>query len=285
MDALTEALDWHVLSIGEESSTLGALLVGLLILLVTLFVGRLARRALQNLFRRLNLQDGESGRIYGVTVQWIVWIIGIEVALHFIGIKLTTLFAATGFFAIAAGFAAKNILENLMSGSILRLERVIRTQDIVEVDGHPVIVEDVGLRTIKARTFDGVDMVIPNTIAAQSIVKNFTRKDPLHRLHVRVGVSYASDLEVVRETLEQAVDALEWRSAQRAPSVYLDDFGNSSIEYNVYVWIDNVYDTLARKSDLHEVVWRALKGADITIAYPQLDLHVDRNLIEAVASR
>lgn len=132
------------------------------------------------------------------------------------------------------------------------------------------------MRTITARTYDGEEILIPNSLVMQSMVENLTRRDRLHCIQIDVGVAYESDLELVRKTLEQAIDKLDWRSRAKSPVVYLREFGDSSVKYSVDVWIDDANDSRGRKSDLHEAVWWALKDKDIAIAYPQLDLYLDQ---------
>lgn len=222
---------------------------------------------------------------YGAAAQFIIWVIGFELALHIIGIRLTTLFATAGFFAVAAGVAAKSIVADVLSGAILRLERIIRSGDLIVVKDKPLIVQRVGMRIMKARTFDGEEILIPNSLIAESMVENLTRNDRLHRIQIRVGVVYESDLTLVRKTLEQTIDQLEWRSAARIPEVFLREFGDSSVNYDIDVWIDEVSDYRVRMSDLHESAWWALKGKGITIAFPQLDLHLDQNVVDAVAKQ
>ena len=112
-----------------------------------------------------------------------------------------------------------------------------------------------------------------------------TRHDRLHRLEVKVGVSYDSDLELVRKTLEQTIEKLERRSKAKEPMLFLEKFADSSINYSVDVWIDDANDSRGRKSDLHEAVWWALKDKNISIAYQQIDLHLDQNILDAMANK
>ena len=83
-----------------------------------------------------------------------------------------------------------------------------------------------------------------NATITQSVVTNLTRHDSLFRLEVKVGVSYDSDVDLVRETLETTLNGLEWRSTEHEPAVYPTEFGDSSVNYVVYAWIDNVRRTL-----------------------------------------
>lgn len=278
MDTLNDLLSWPIFKIGDTQTTLGSLMAVVAVAVATIVIARTARNRLQGYIQRHHESEADTARTYGLAVQLLIWIVGFEIALHILGIHLTTLFAATGFMAIAAGFAAKNIVENFMSGSILRFERIIRPGDLIVVDGKSMTAQRVGLRTLEARTGDGEEILVPNSIVAQSMVENKTRDDRLNRIQLAVGVSYESDLNLVRKTLEDAVDGLDWTSSGKKPAVYLHEFGDSSVLYHVYIWIDDVSEGLTRKSELHETIWWALKEAGITIAYPQLDLHLNQNL-------
>jgi ASC-1-like (ASCH) protein len=128
-----------------------------------------------------SLLSSHTDRMPARHTQLIIWVIGFELALHLLDIRLTTPFAATGFFAVAAGFAAKNVVENLLSGSIVRLERIIRPGDMIEFDGRSLVVKKVGLRILTARTYDGKEELVPNSPVAQSAIQRKTSQLPIHR--------------------------------------------------------------------------------------------------------
>ena len=276
MDAIDKLLGLPLFSIGDTQTTVGVALASVGVVFVTLLVGQLVQKAVQGFFEKIHAKDHDAARAYGIIVQVVVWVVGFELALHLLGIRLTTLFAASGFFALGAGFAVKNIVENFFSGAILRVEKTIRPGDVIIVDDRWLFIKRIGTRTTSALTLDGEEVLIPNSLVAQSVVTNLTRQDRLHRIHIGVGVAYSSDQDLVRKTLEKTVDQLEWRSQEKPPKVHLDKFGDSSVEYVVNVWLDDAGDSLDRRSDLHEVIWRALRDQGISIAYRQLDVHVDR---------
>ena len=143
----------------------------------------------------------------------------------------------------------------------------------------------IGLRVTIATTYDGEEVLIPNSLIAESMVTNMTRNDRLHRIQVQVGVSYDSDLKLVREVLEQTIDKLEWRSNVKKPILYLEEFGDSSVNYSIKIWINEARESRRRKSELLEAVWWALKDRDITIAYPQMDLHLDQKVLDVMAKK
>jgi len=270
-------------TIGDTQTTVGSLLVTGFVIIATLLLAHRSKKALQRLLNRYSEKEAGTVRVFGIVVQLIIWIIGFEIALNLLGIQLTTLFAASGFLALGAGFAVKNIVENFLSGGILRLEKTIRPGDLIIVNEAWMYIRQIGMRVTTALSYNGEEILIPNSQIAQSRVINLTRHNRLHRLVIRVGVSYRSDLDLVRKTLETTLDKLEWRSRAKDPLLFLDEFGSSSVNYSVCVWIDDANDTRGRKSDLHEAVWWALKDNGITIAYPQMDLHLDQDVVKAIA--
>jgi potassium efflux system protein len=278
MESITNLLNVPLVTIGGTQTTIGTWLAAIITVIVTLLAAKLIRSSVQRVFHRLDQADG-IGNTCGIVAQVIVWLIGFELTLHLLGIQLTTLFAASGFLALGAGFAVKNIVENFLSGGILKAEKTIRPGDFIVVDNKWLHIEKIGLRTVKAKTYDGEDILIPNSIIAQSMVQSLTRDNREHRIEIRVGVAYTSDLKLVRTTLEKALQSLEWRSRDHPSKVYLSEFGDSCVNYTVHLWIENVNDSRGRKSDLHEAVWWALKDAGITIAYPQMDVHIDQKTV------
>jgi small-conductance mechanosensitive channel len=266
LNSLTDILNWTIFTVGDTATTLRAVLAAITVLFITYFLSKAARNAVSWRVKRLDDHE-HSKKISGFVVSLIIWFIGFEVAIHFLGFRLTTLIAASGFLALAAGFAVKNIAENLVSGSILRVEKTIRSGDIIIMDDTWLIVEEVGLRMTRAETYDGEEILIPNATIAGSVVKNLTRQDRCYRLEIEVGVAYESDLKLVRETLEEVVGGLDWRSQSKASAVYLHDFGRWSVIYSINIWIDDLDDAIEHKSDLMEAVWWALKDKDITIEY------------------
>jgi potassium efflux system protein len=208
----------------------------------------------------------------------VVMILSGSLAVHALGIDLTHWFTAGGLLAVAFAFAMKNLSENLVAGFILRMEQVIKSGDVLYLqDGDRVRVKKIGVRATIVRSKNEIDVVIPNAELVQNRVSNYTYRDSLHRLETRVGVAYSSDLKLVRQVLEQVSNELSWKSAHRPPQVQLTEFGDSAVNYKVLIWVEDPWVLGQLRSDLNEAVWWALKAAGIVIAYPQLDVHFDRD--------
>jgi small-conductance mechanosensitive channel len=139
-----------------------------------------------------------------------------------------------------------------------------------------------GIRTTIGRNRDDEELIIPNAILASSIVKNYTLQDSITRLRAPVGVEYGSDMKVVMETLTEMANGLEWRLKPYEPTVLLTEFGSSSVNFEVSVWITDPWRAPRARSKLMQAMWWALKDAGITIAFPQLDVHFDPPVEESL---
>jgi potassium efflux system protein len=223
---------------------------------------------------------GVAGRLFHYGVVFM----GLVVALNTAGIQLQALFAAGAVFAVGIGFAMQNIVQNFVSGVILLVERSIEPGDIIEVNSHVVRVESMGIRATVVRTLDDEDMIVPNSTLVQSTVKNFTHLDNLYRIRVNVGVSYASDLALVRHLLEKTADLAPFRERTHEPRVLLMDFGPSSVVYEISVWIKDPWAFRMRMSDLREAIWLELRQHGVTIAFPQIDVHLDERVAEGLVA-
>jgi small-conductance mechanosensitive channel len=251
------------------------LLGAALVLLAAFWISRTAQHYLVGRLHGDDDGQEETIRLYRRVVQVFVWGMGVGIAVHTLGIDLTHLFTAGGLFAVGLAFAMKTLLENLVAGLILRLERVIERGDVLcTSDGVIVRVKKIGPRTTIVRTKDEADRIVPNSDLVQNAISNYTYRDSLQRLETSVGVSYDSDLRQVRAALEAVCEGLDWKSAKQRPLVQLLDFGDSSVVFRVMVWIEDPWISGRRRSELNEAIWWALKDAGIVIAFPQLDVHI-----------
>jgi small-conductance mechanosensitive channel len=176
----------------------------------------------------------------------------------------------------------QNLVANFVSGLILLMERAVKPGDIVELDGQIIEIKRMGIRATIGRTLNEEDLIIPSSNLVQSVVKNFTLRDTLSRLRAQVGVTYDSDMILVRTVLEQVAEQVPWRSGAHEPVILLSEFGSSSVNFEVSVWIQNPWKRQQYRSMLHEAIWFALKEAGVTIAFPQVDVHFDPPVVESL---
>jgi len=245
------------------------------IFLAAYWVSRMLQRRIDRRLRQDSHNDEATICAYKNIARSIVMVPGILIAVHVLGLNLSVFFTTGGLFAVALAFAMKNMAENYVSGMLLRLERTIKPGDVLETEGAMVRVKSIGLRSTIVRSKYEKDLVIPNSELVQERVTNYTYRDVLCRIMTMVGVAYSSDLMKVRKILEHTCDQLEWKSDQHDPEVLLVEFGSSSVNYKISVWIEDPWESGPAKSHLNEAIWWALQKADIVMAYPQLDVHFD----------
>jgi small-conductance mechanosensitive channel len=285
MNVVQEVLRYHLFSITGSPVNVATVAISLLIALLSFWLARFAEKAtIRVLQRNVAEEDGSIGASARL-VYFGVLSIGIAIAVQTLGINLTALFTAGAVFAIAFGFAMQNITQNFVSGLILLFERTIKPGDILEVEGRMVKVTKLGMRATVTRTWDADNLIIPNSVLVASTVKNFTLTDKLHRIRTLVGVSYGSDMTLVRQVLERTAEAQPWREPTAKPVVLMKTFGTSSVDFDVSVWVDDPFGRSLSQSNLNEAIWFALKEAGVTIAYPQMDLHFDQAALDAVSAR
>lgn len=276
--------DIRLFEISGTTISVATLISFVLIVIATFVIAGLLQRAVARALSKKGEEDEGTAAVISRLVRYLILIGGIGIAIHNVGIDLTALFAAGAVFAVALGFAMQNISQNFVSGVILLVERAIKPGDVLEVEGRLVRVRDMGIRATIARTLDEEDIIIPNSQLVASSVKNYTFKDSLYRLRTLVGVVYSSDMALVRRVLEQTAEEMEWRSKRQPPRIQLKEFGDSSVNFEVSVWIDEPWSMQQRRNQLNDAVWWALKRADIVIAFPQLDVHFDSQVVESLSA-
>lgn len=270
-------------TISGTEVTLFSIALFLSVLLITVLLSASLQRGLKKtLHARFSKKEGTLAALLRL-LHYFILIVGFSIGLQIIGISLSALFAAGAVFAIAIGFAMQNVVQNFVAGVILLLERSIKPGDVLEVDGNIVKVMDMGIRTTIARTLIDEELIMPNAVFSQSTVKNYTLRDNVYRLGVVVGVSYDSDMDMVIKVLEKTASDVTWRLPEPGPAVRLLEFGSSSVDFGVYVSIDDPWQQRVLMSELRKDIWFAFKDAGITIAYPQLDVHFDSSIVETVA--
>ncbi|MGB5440261.1 MAG: mechanosensitive ion channel domain-containing protein [Gammaproteobacteria bacterium] len=247
-----------------------------LVLLVTFVLSRIVLKWIDRRIKKNSTSDDATIRIYKRIVRVTLYTAGILIALHVCGMKLTSLFTTSGLFAVALGFALKGIAENYVAGVLNRGDESIKHGDVLMISDQLVRVKSIGIRSTIVRTKDDSDILIPNVLFVRNKFENYTMRDNLCRVSTSVGVSYSSDLKQVRQVLEGACSQVEGRLTQHDPTVLLTDFGDSAVNYQVFIWTEDPWNQRILQAQLNEAIWWALKEAEIEIAFPQLDVHLNQ---------
>jgi small-conductance mechanosensitive channel len=247
----------------------------LIALLIAVFW--LSSRTKRFLFNRFLAKSGLDRSLqYAIAqiVSNIVLIVGIFIVLDNAGIHLGALTVFAGAVGVGVGFGLQNIASNFISGLVILAERPITVGDRVEVAGIIGQVQHIRARSTVIVTNDNITMIVPNTKFIDSPVTNWTYGDPRVRFRIPVGVAYGSDIEKVRAALIAAGKENPHTLKDPEPSVFLEKFGENSIDFELVVWSDEMsYRPRRYRSDLNFAIEKKLREAGIEIPSPQRDIH------------
>jgi small-conductance mechanosensitive channel len=268
-------VDGEVITV-KRSLVLGWLLGALLFFFVVYRAGSwLLKRGFRRLVAKGRMEEGQAQTLR----RWTRIAMGIVLALvtlHLVKIPLTAFAFLGGALAIGIGFGTQTLFKNFISGIIVLFERKVRVGDILDVDGVAGTVTSIDTRSSMIRTFDGVEIILPNSLLLENKVTNWTHDTPVVRRVVRVGVAYGSQLRQVSTLLAECAAEHGVVSKNPEPQVILEDFGPDSLVFALYYWIDLRGKTPAMivGSDLRFMIEKRLTEAGISIAFPQREIHL-----------
>lgn len=237
------------------------------IVVVTVIVSQVVRRVTLRAFGQHS--ERAAARISARFGAYLIIAAGLVYALNALRVQIGPLIGALGIGGIALAFALQDILQNLVAGIILQARRPIRHGDQVQLGSYQGTVLDIDLRTVLIRTFDGLDVYLPNRVVLEGAIVNYT-VSPMRRLSLQVGLSYAADLETAQRTLIQATASVDMVSSEPAPAAWVTGFGESAVDFELLFWYQvGAHSVWEVRSAVAMAVRAALADAGIDIPYPQ----------------
>jgi len=203
-------------------------------------------------------------------------VVGLLVALSFVGVDLTVLSVFGGAVGVGIGLGLQKLASNYIAGFTILLDRSIRLGDMITVDNRTGTVSVVTSRYVVVRGLDGVEAIVPNETLVTTTVLNhsYTSKDI--KVGVPVQISYDSDLELAMRVMAE-IAARETRVLQGplAPVVNVLKFGDNGIELELAVWINDPEKGQGNlKTALNVAIWKAFRDNGIRIPYPQREVRI-----------
>ncbi len=244
--------------------------LAILIVLISWFVARLARRGAAKVLDRVTSYK-QVNWLLSTAAYIAVLAIGTFVALDVLELEkaVTSLLAGAGIVGLALGFAFQDIASNFMSGILISFRRPFKHGDIVETNGFSGSVHDVNLRSTVVRTFQGQNVIIPNKDVYQNPLTNYSAIGK-RRIDLACGVAYGDDLAVAQETAISAISDLPDRDKARDVEFFYTDFGGSSVDFKVGFWMEfeKQTDYLTAKSEAIKALKHAFDEKGLTIPFP-----------------
>lgn len=275
---MNKKLEFELYVIDDQSITIRKIILALFILFVGLFLAKLFSRFVMNrLMAKTQLDESAKAAIHKVTF-FILTIILVLYALHTVNIPLTILALLGGAVAIGVGFGSQNLINNFISGFILMFERPIKIDDVIEIDNIIGRVQHIGTRCTQIRTQANLNILVPNSSLLEKNIINWTLSDDVVRCNISVGVAYGSSTRDTVKALERAVEEHELILKKPEPIIVFKDFGDNALIFEVYFWIRLGKGRMVKiqtESNVRFLIEKHLREADIVVAFPQRDVHMD----------
>jgi small conductance mechanosensitive channel len=252
------------------------LIVAILIFLTGLYFAGLLAKIIRTALVRRNT-DKEITILIGQISRWMVIILGTVLALQQVGFNVTAFLTGLGILGFTVGFALQDISKNFVAGILLLLEQPFQIGDVIEVGDFSGTVGKVKIRATEIYTFDGQNVLIPNAEVFTSPIKNFNRYSK-RRIDIKIGVAYDSNLDLVRETVLNVIQSIPGNLVEPAPRLIFDNFGESTLDFTVYFWVDlKIGDYMGSIDKAITGINKAFGQAGIEMPYPTCTVLVGNN--------
>jgi small-conductance mechanosensitive channel len=272
--------------IGGLTISLTDVVIAVALFIVVMSATRFLQRTLEDrILPQTRFDTGVQNSIKAAT-GYIGIVVAAILAISALGLDLSNLAIIAGALSVGIGFGLQNIVNNFVSGLIILAERPVKVGDWVVIGQHEGTVRRINVRATEIETFQRASVIVPNSDLLSGALVNWTHKNKLGRVDIKLGVAYGSDTELVRQTLlDCAADnprILTWPK----PQVVFRAFGASTLDFELRGFISDVEESLLVKSELHFAIEKAFRERNIEIPFGQTDVHLrDIDRLEALVER
>ncbi|MBN1253206.1 MAG: mechanosensitive ion channel [Bacteroidales bacterium] len=263
--------------IGKNTITLFGILKFIIIFFVGYFFAKISRFSIRKFGK--SHQKVSPAAVYTLSRLsfYVILFIGIIFAVLSLGVDFTAFAVIGGILAVGIGFGLQSLFHNFIGGIILLLEKNIRVGDFIELEsGEYGTVKSINVRTTLLRTLDNLEILIPNSDLVSKKFTNWTLSEKIRRVRIPFGVAYGTDKEFLKKIIINAAKKIPTTIQDREPDVWLMNFGESSLDFELVVWVNEYMGgipVMATKSRYLWAIETALKENNISIPYPQRDIH------------
>ncbi|HKI57460.1 MAG TPA: mechanosensitive ion channel domain-containing protein [Trueperaceae bacterium] len=265
MNTLTTLAD-HGIRLGFD------VLAAIAILIIGWLLGRWAAALTRRLAERSGRLDRTVTNLLARLARWTVLAFTVIAVLGRFGVQTASLVALLGAAGLAVGLALQGALSNVAAGVMLIALRPFSVGDAIDVGGTMGTVDDINLFATRLTSFDGVPVHVPNSNIWGKDIKNFSQADQ-RRNDLVVGIGYDDDIGAAMDVLRGLLDADSRVLAEPAPMIAVDSLGDSSVNLLMRYWTA-AGDFYATKVDLTRAVKERFDASNISIPFPQRDLHL-----------
>lgn len=269
--------NYKLFKVSDTTIAVSQIVIALLVLIFGVLLAKIiARRVGQKILPRMRVESGPAAAIQTI-LYYLLVTIAVVMSLQIAGVPLTVFTIFGGALALGIGFGSQNLISNFISGLLVMLERPVRLGDLISIGGDTGVVRKIGARSTHIHGYDGATFIVPNSTLLENTITNWNLPDRAVRSRVAVGVAYGSDTSKVRELLERAISEHDRVIRNMDNRVLFREFADSSLAFEIHFWSHpkSVLDKNSIESEMRFAIDALCREYDITIAFPQLDVHLD----------
>ena len=267
----------------EQSISFLSLVKAILLIIFGFLIGSLYKKWIYKISNRWPNMSQMLLKLTSNVGFYLIVFITTMISMGSLGIDMSSISLIAGALSIGIGFGLQTVVSNLIAGIILMFERTIRIGDIIEIDALlKGTVTDIRIRSTTIKTFDNIDIIIPNSSFIQNNVINWTLDDVTRRLHIPFGVAYGTKIETVKEVILTELDNCDLVYIKdvkdKEPEIRFDNMNMNRVELELLVWVkaNDKFRPNSLKSDFLILIYNSLYKHNIEIPFPQLDLHLKK---------
>ena len=271
---ILEILKFKLIDTDSIAFTIGNLIVLIAALIFASIFLKIVRRLIT---RKLPQEDKNKFISVFQFIGYVVYVLVFMFTLDYSGVNMNVFFTASAALFVGVGFALQTFFQDIISGILMILDQSLHVGDIIEVDGKVGEVKEIKLRTTRMVTRNDRVMVIPNHKFMTEALFNWTQNKVTNREQVDVGVAYGSDVQLVKRLLEDSVKDIPGIIESEGVTVLFNDFGDSSLDFSLYFYVQNGLLSPRVKSDLRFKIDELFRLHKVSIPFPQRDVHIINN--------
>lgn len=277
LGSIRSGFEFELFKSNEKPIKIMNVVIAIGIVFGTWLVLRWVRRILALARHRKRLTVGQEFAYLQVT-RYLLIILALALVLFTFHIKITGLLVGSTALLLGLGLGLQQVFNDFVSGFFLLMENSVRVNDIIEVSNFVCKVKEIGVRTSKVMTRDGIIVVIPNSKIISDSVINWSMNGTTTRFNLSVGVAYGSDTQKVKKILLDCASRHQEVSKSPKPVCRFTNFGDSALMFELLFWSRSRFRIEDVKSDLRFMIDGEFRKNDIRIPFPQHDIHIRTDL-------
>ncbi len=261
---LKDFLEYDVFTLGKYTLSVYEILAAILVIVIGVFISKMVKKLI---YKSSKIDVGKKFA-FSQIFHYVIIIISFFLMMKSLGVNISPILVGSGALLVGVGLGLQGLFLDFVSGVIILFDRTVKVGDIVDLDGNIGEVQEIRMRTTAILTRDNKNMVFPNSLLTKEKLINFSLYDNIVRFQVDVGVHYDSDVALVERLMIEAAKETKDIFQSKEPFVFLEDFGDSSLNFSLYYYSRNLFSAPRIRNEVRKAILRKFRENNVNIPYP-----------------